>query len=114
MPKLSLRKEAKYDEMLRLRTHAPLFLLLDHYARLDDIDGKAWHDRLMHMNDAQARELVKLHGELLAHQWIEPNTGTAREFKAGVVSSCYRITPAGRRAWKEVEFRPADESGPAD
>lgn len=109
MAKLSLRKEAKYDEMLRLRTHAKLFQLLDHYARLDDVDAKVWHDRLMHLADAEARELVKLHGELLAHQWIEPNTGTARAFKPGVVSSCYRITPAGRRAWKEVEFRSAAE-----
>ena len=31
----------------------------------------AWQDRLMHLDSVTARELVKLHGELLAQEWVD-------------------------------------------
>ncbi len=85
----------------RLSTDTPIVRLLDHYAEAGLPDRQIWQDRVMEMEGVEIRQLVRLHGELIAQGWIEQNTGATPQLKPGVAASCYRITPAGYRAWKE-------------
>src|SRR5947209_5971276 len=87
-----------FDQSQRLRDSQHLFLLLTHYARLAAADREAWQDRLMQLPGVQPKDLVRLHGELLAQHWIEQNTGITPLLRAGSVPCCYRVTPAGQRA----------------
>jgi hypothetical protein len=103
------------DELERLRHIKELDLLLFHYASLGKADRDAWHDRTPEQQGAEARELVKLHGELLAYGWIEQNTGATPALRPGA-PCCYRVTTAGVRALKqarEVETEVA-RVGPAE
>ena len=94
-----------FDELDRLRESEALLRVLGHYARAGAADREAWQDRLMPGEDLPARELVKLHGELIAYGWIEQNTGSTPVLKPGQVACCYRITTAGQRAirWARTE-----------
>jgi len=92
-----------FDEPQRLRDSRDLYRLLDHYARLAAGDPEAWHDRLMELQGVQSKDLVRLHGELLAHDWIEQNTGILPVLKIGTVPGCYRVTAAGHRALRQLE-----------
>jgi hypothetical protein len=92
-----------FDEMDRLRDAKELCELLDHYRQLAGPDRQAWQDRLSEMNGVAARDLVKLHGELLAYGWIEQNTGTIPTAQPGAAPGCYRITTAGIRALKQLQ-----------
>lgn len=83
-----------FDELQRLRDVKELFALLTHYQQAGQVDRQAWQDRVAEMDDVEPRQLVKLHGELLAYGWLEQNTGAA--------ASCYRITTAGIRALKQA------------
>jgi hypothetical protein len=47
--------------------------------------------------------LTCLHGELLAHGWIEINIGRIQSLRPGTVPQCYRATPTGRRALTRAE-----------
>ena len=49
--------------------------LLTHYARTAGGDLQAWQDRVLHMDGVRVDDLIKLHGELIAYEWIEQNTG---------------------------------------
>jgi hypothetical protein len=91
-----------FDELERLRDVRELFALLTHYQRLGEADRQVWQDRLIEMEGIAPRELVKLHGELLAYGWLEQNTGLTPVLRPGAAASCYRITPAGIRAHKQV------------
>jgi hypothetical protein len=91
-----------FDELDRLRESEGLFRVLGHYARAGAADREAWQDRLMPGEDLPARELVKLHGELIAFGWVEQNTGVTPALKPGVVACCYRVTAAGLRAFKQA------------
>jgi hypothetical protein len=84
------------DDLDRLRNSAALRSLLEHYAVATD--PEAWQDRLMEQDGLSPRELVALHGELIAQQWLEQNTGVIAMVKPGRVAGCYRATRAGRRA----------------
>jgi hypothetical protein len=44
------------------------------------------------------KDLVKLHGLLIAFGWVEQNTGHVPTLQAGMVPACYRATVLGRRA----------------
>jgi hypothetical protein len=90
------------DEMERLRGVKGLFDLLNHYGELGRADRQVWQDRLLTMEGIEPRELVKLHGELLAHGWLEQNTGATPILRSGAAPGCYRIAPAGVRALKQV------------
>jgi hypothetical protein len=90
-----------FDELERLGESEHLFALLAHYARAGAIDREAWQDRLMAREGARPEDLVKLHGELLAYDWIEPNTAGTVAPRAGAVLQCYRITAAGLRAFQQ-------------
>jgi len=91
-----------FDDEDQLRADPNLHRLLDHYSQVSGDDRDAWQDRLAELPGVSAKELVKLHGELLAYDWLEQNTGVVTIRKPGVVASCYRITPAGRRALRLV------------
>lgn len=97
-------KTAKLDEMDRLRSNADLLGLLTHYARLAEAHLEAWHDRLMHMEGIEPPQMARLHGELIAFAWVEQNTGQ--------VPGGYRITLAGWRAMKQVEWQGNEEEAP--
>ncbi len=91
-----------FDELERLRASETLFTLLSHYAELAADDRERWHDRRMKLEGCERRELVRLHGELLAYGWLEQNTGQLTRFEPGSVAGCYRVTTAGIRACKQA------------
>ena len=96
-----------FDEMERLRQEKDLFVLLSHYAALGAPDRQAWQDRLLEMVGVEARLLVRLHGELLAYGWLDQNTGLTPALRRGEAPACYRITPAGVRALKQLRAEQA-------
>lgn len=98
-----------FDELDRLRNNPRLVELLAHYARLGEADREVWRDRLMAMDGVEAPELVKLHGELIAHRWIDQNTGIVSVAKAGEVPGCYRITAQGQKALRLAQGLESDE-----
>jgi hypothetical protein len=91
-----------FDEMERLRDVKELSALLHHYRQVGEADRQAWQDRLAELEGVEPRQLVKLHGELLAYGWLEQNTGLTPILRVGAAASCYRITSAGIRALKQV------------
>jgi hypothetical protein len=91
------------DEMERLGAVKELHDLLDHYRQLAAPDRQVWQDRLLRLDGVEPRDLVKLHGELLAYGWIEQNTGATPTAQRGAAPACYRITTAGLRALKQLE-----------
>jgi hypothetical protein len=88
------------DDSLRLRENPHLLALLSHYAQQGTEDRAVWRDRLMQMEAIEPKELSKLHGELIALDWIEQNTGQAVVHE-GVISACYRITMNGLREFRK-------------
>lgn len=91
-----------FDELERLRDVKELSVLLHHYRQVGEADRQAWQDRLAELEGVEPRQLVKLHGELLAYGWLEQNTGLTPVLRAGGAASCYRITMTGIRALKQV------------
>jgi hypothetical protein len=99
-----------FDELERLRGVKELFALLQHYQQAGEADRQAWLDRVLALEGVESRQLVKLHGELLAYGWLEQNTGLTPVLRAGEAANCYRITTAGIRALKQArtqEMQPA-------
>jgi hypothetical protein len=90
-----------FDELESLREMVGLLELLQHYAVLAEPDRQAWQDRLCEHPQHNPRTLTRLHGELIAGGWIEQNTGHTIAGRSGV-PACYRITPAGLRALREL------------
>ena len=101
-----------FDESQRLRENPHLLALLSHYAQQGTEDRAAWRDRLMQMEGVEPRQLSFLHGELIAFEWIEQNTGQASAFKDGVISSCYRITLHGLREYGRLQGVEINEKSP--
>jgi len=99
-----------FDELEELRDSDALVLLLEHYAQAGAHDCEAWQDRVMQMQGVDARELVKLHGLLIAHGWVEQNTGMTPVLKAGVAACAYRITGTGHRAVRIVNHKAAEKT----
>ncbi len=101
------------DESQRLRENPQLLSLLSHYAQMGAEDRATWRDRVMQMEGMEPKQLSVLHGELIAFDWIEQNTGQAICRPDGILSACYRITLNGLREYRRfhgVEI--ADESVP--
>jgi hypothetical protein len=96
------------DEMERLRSAQGLNELLRHYAELAAPDRHIWQDRLAELCGLSPREMIQFHGELLAYGWLEQNTGATPVLRAGAIPACYRITPAGLRALKNLQAEPVD------
>jgi hypothetical protein len=91
-----------FDEMDRLAEVRPLYELLVHYASLGADNREAWQDRLTELEGLDARQLVRLHGELLAYGWIEQNTGLTPVLRHGFAPLCYRVTAPGLKAVKQA------------
>jgi hypothetical protein len=89
-----------FDESQRLRENPHLLFLLSHYAQQGIEDRATWRDRLMQMEGIAPKELSKLHGELIAFDWIEQNTGQAISRPDGTLANCYRITLNGLREYQ--------------
>ena len=82
---------------------ANLLSLLSHYARLGSEDRTVWQDRLMHVDGVEREQLTALHGELIACDWIEQNTGRAHLRPDGTIAACYRITRNGLREYRRIQ-----------
>jgi hypothetical protein len=95
-----------FDELDRLLEVKELFGLLTRYARQSSADRQEWQDRAM-VEGVGARELARLHGELLAYGWIEQNTGATPVLRRGEAPACYRITSTGARALKQARAEAA-------
>jgi hypothetical protein len=100
-----------FDELQRLRETPELIRLLKHYAELGAVDRTIWQDRLMELEgvQAQAQELSRLHGELIAHDWIELNVGFTTGKTGGAAAKGYRVTLGGLRALKRAQSNPEDD-----
>jgi hypothetical protein len=96
-----------FDEMERLCASPPLYQLLAHYGGAAEME--VWQDRVMSLEGVSVAELTKLHGELLACEWVEQNTGVVSPLSAGIVARCYRVTRAGLRALKRAAVPAEDE-----
>ena len=97
-----------FHELDCLRESPELQRLLGHYAEAGAADRDAWQDRLMGLEGVEARELVRLHGLLIAFGWVEQHTGNTPTCRPGAVPGCYRVTTAGLRALKLCQSGPAD------
>ena len=96
-----------FDEPGLLDEKSPLFRLLRYYAELGEANREAWQDRLMSLDDLEARELSRLHGMLIAAGWVEQNTGITPRLERGSVLGCYRITSVGLRMYRNAGEREA-------
>jgi hypothetical protein len=85
-----------FDESQRLKENPHLLFLLSHYAQQGAEDRATWRSRLMEMDGVEAKQLSILHGELIAFDWIEQNTGQT-------LSACYRITLNGLREYGRLQ-----------
>ena len=94
-----------FDESQRLRENSHLLALLSHYAQQGTEDRATWRSRLMEMDGVEPKQLSILHGELIAFDWIEQNTGQT-------LSSCYRITLHGLREYGRVQGVEINEKSP--
>jgi hypothetical protein len=90
------------DEVEKLRNSEALLDLLGHYVTLGKEDRQIWHDRLMEHNGAQGRDLARQYGELIAHGWLEQNTGITPVLEKDRFAACYRVTSAGQRVHKQL------------
>jgi hypothetical protein len=97
-----------FDEFDRLRDVKELQSLLVHYGTLGESDRTVWQDRVCSTDGVEPRELVRLHGELIAYGWIEQNTGMVAGARRGSAPSCYRITTTGVRALKQLSTSEAE------
>jgi hypothetical protein len=98
-----------FDELDRLRATESLRRLLTHYAENAEANRESWQDRVMELDGRSPDELVRLHGELLGHEWIEQNVGVLPSLRAGALPQCYRVTAAGLRALKRLRQDEEDE-----
>ena len=95
------------DELHVLQRNEYLSRLLAHYAEAGATDREAWQNRVMNLEGVEGQELVKLHGKLIAFDWIEQNTGAVPILQQGPVPQCYRVTGAGLKALKMVAAKEA-------
>jgi len=91
-----------FDEFEHLCDTPALLRLLGHYAEAGRAQREVWQDRVMELEGVAAKDMCRLHGELIAFGWIEQNTGVTPVLKPGVAAGCYRVTPAGLRTFKEA------------
>ena len=100
-----------FDDSLRLRENPHLLALLSHYAQQGTDDRATWRDRVMQMEGVEPKQLSALHGELIAFDWIEQNTGQASALN-GVITSCYRVTLHGLREYGRLQGVEINEKSP--
>jgi hypothetical protein len=103
------REREIMDDLQLLREMDSLHRLLRHYGAAAGDDREAWRDRVMHLDGVRPDELARLHGLLLAGDWLEQNTGATPVLQRGAVPACYRITSAGLRALRRVVLLQEEE-----
>ena len=91
------------DEMERLKQSDRHLDLLGHYVALGKEDRESWQDRLTDFDGSEGRELARLYGELIAHGWLEQNTGLTPVLEKNRFAACYRVTSLGLRAYKQIK-----------
>src|SRR5580692_7999486 len=91
------------DFSVRLRENTHLLALLSHYARKSPEDRTVWQDRLMKMEGIDSQQLTTLHGELIAYDWIEQNTGQAKMSQDGTLTAWYGCNLRGARNHAAIE-----------
>jgi hypothetical protein len=91
-----------FDFSVSLRENAHLLALLSHYAQEVAEDQMTWQARLMQMDGIDSKQLTSLHGDLIAFNGIEPNTGQAIFGQDGTPSACYRITHCGLQEYRRI------------
>lgn len=101
-----------FDLSVRLRDNPDLLSLLSHYARLGSEDRTVWQDRVMRMDGVAPEGLTTLHGELIAFDGIEQNTGHAALGPDGTLLACYRITQSGLREFRRLHGVEGTEEQP--
>ncbi len=97
-----------FNELERLRDGAELQTLLVYYVTLAGPDRQVWQDRRMEMDGCEAKQLTRLHGELMAYGWLEQNTGVVSAARRGEAPGCYRVTRAGIKALEQVRSGEVD------
>jgi hypothetical protein len=102
-----------FDELDLLRDSPDLQQLLGHYAAAGAAEPDVWQDRLAHQEGVEPRELVRLHGLLIAFAWLVQNTGNTPAGIPGVLAACYKITADGVRALRRAASG-GEEGGEAD
>ncbi len=102
-----------FDELDLLRDSPTLQRLLGHYAEGGAANPEAWQDRLAELEGVQPRELVGLHGLLIAFGWIAQNTGNTPSGQPGILAGCYKVTADGMRALRRTRYA-GTEDGEAD
>jgi len=99
-----------FDELDTLRASPDLQRLLDHYVEACAADREYWQDRRMDLDGVETRDLVKLHGLLIAFGWLEQNIGHVPVIRANAVLCCYRVTAAGVRTAQIVRSGVPEEA----
>ena len=79
----------------RLRSSPQLLQLFTHYARLCEENPEAWQVRLTQMEGDGRVDLVKLHGELIAFDFVELDSGQ--------MPCRYRLTRAGLKLFQQIK-----------
>ncbi len=89
-----------FDEMDRLRDEKDLFALLSHYAAAPGRRiRRSRRDRLLQMDGVEdGGRAMRLHGELLACGWLEPNTGLTPVLRRGEAPAVLPRSPQPGRA----------------
>jgi hypothetical protein len=91
------------DDLERLRQDPRAIELLAYYAALGTPDRSVWQKRLGTMEGIDAKELSRLHGELIAFDWIEQNPSRNSAAPGSVQAGVYRITSHGVRDLCQVQ-----------
>jgi hypothetical protein len=78
-------------------------LLIQYFKELPE-ERQQWQPRVMEIPGLEQKELTYLHGMLIAHGWIEQNSGYADQLESvDKVAGCYRITSLGTREVRGIQ-----------
>lgn len=91
-----------FDDIQRLQDDGQLANLLFHFADAGKADRYAWQNRVMAIEGVNPKELTRLHGELIAFDWIEQNSGHTATVAEPIGARCYRVTLNGLRTTAQL------------
>ena len=85
-------------ELQQFRNDPRVYQVLGYYDSGRPAGLPAWRQRLMTLPGVDAQELSRLHGLLIAYGWLVQGPALSSDGRS--LSSCYRMTPAGQRAFR--------------